>query len=144
MSFQASFKNESFILKWKVDLNENLIFTLFYKHENDQNWSDVILKDVRLDNDSSEYSVEYTFLNAHPGRYTCQIQPKCSFGVSEMSGKIFAYKEEEVTLVFLFSATHKDIQNPVKHLEWSILKNCLTAKSCYFCKIPHLKCLKEF
>ena len=144
MSFQASFKNESLILKWKDDSNENLILTLFYKHENDENWSDAILKDVRLDNDSSEYSVEYTFLNARPGRYNCQIQSKCCFGVSGMSGKIFAYKEKEVTSVFLFSAIHKDIQNPVKHLGWSILKNCLTAKSRYFCKIPHLICLKEF
>ena len=46
---QTSFKNESLILKWKDDSNENLIFSLFYKHENDENWSDVILKHVPLD-----------------------------------------------------------------------------------------------
>ena len=122
---QTSFKNESLILKWKDDSNENLIFSLFYKHENDENWSDVILKHVPLDNDSREYSIQYTFLNACPGRYACQIQSKCCFGVSEMSGKIFSYKEEEVTSVFLFSASHKDIQNPVKHLGWTIFEKLL-------------------
>ena len=85
---------------------------MFYKHENDANWLDVVLKNVCKNGNSSEYRVEYTITNARPGRYTCQIQSKCEFGVSEKSGEIFVYKKEEVSSVVLFSATHKRIQNP--------------------------------
>ena len=86
---------------------------MFCKHENGEKWWDVALTNVRKNDNSSEYRAEYTFPNAYPGRYTCQIQSTCCFSVSEMSGEIFAYKEEEVTFVFLFSASQKHIQNPV-------------------------------
>ena len=129
MLFQASFKNESLILKWKDDSNENLIFILFYKHENHENWQDVVLKNVCKNDISSEYRVEYTVPNAQAGRYICQIQSKCEYGVSEMSEEIFVYKEEEVSSVYLFSTCQKRIQNPDKHLGCRVLKKQLTVKS---------------
>ena len=102
-SSQVSFKNGSLILKWNIVSNENLIFNLFYKHENDENWRDVVLQNVHKDDNSSEYRLEYSFPNARPGKYTCQIQSMCDFGISEKSVEIFAYKEEEVnSIIFLW------------------------------------------
>ena len=115
-SSQVSFKNDSLILKWKIATNENLIFNLFYKHENDENWWDVVLKNVHKNDNSSEYRVEYSFPNARPGTYTCQIQSACDFGVSEKSVKMFAYKEEKVSSITFFSATQKQVHNLAKHL----------------------------
>ena len=104
MSFQASFKNDILILRWKDDSNENLKFILFYKQENDENWQDVVLNRVSKNDNLREDRVEYTVPNTRPGRYTCQIQSACDSGVSEMSEEIFVLKEEEVTSVFLLSA----------------------------------------
>ena len=139
MKFQASFKNESLILKWKDDSNESLIFILFYKHEKNGNWRDVVLKNVCKNDISSEYRVEYTVPNVQAGRYICQIQSTCEFGVSEMSEEIFVYKEEEVSSVFLFRATPKRIQNPIKHLGSGVLEKQLIVN--YLCKKFHLGCL---
>ena len=121
MLFQASFKNESLILKWQVDSKENLIFNLFYKHENEEIWRKVDLKNVSKNDNLLEYRVECTLPNMRPGRYTCQIQSSCEYGASEMSEKKAFYKEEEVSSVFLFSATQKRIQNPVNYLRRIIL-----------------------
>ena len=121
MLFQASFKNESWILKWQVDSKENLIFNLFYKHENEEIWRKVDLKNVSKNDNLLEYRVECTLPNMRPGRYTCQIQSSCGYGASEMSEKKVFYKEEEVSSVFLFSATQKRIQNPVNYLRRIIL-----------------------
>ena len=89
---------------------------MFYKHGNDKNWQDVVLNKVSKNDISSEYRVECTVPNTRPVRYICQIQSTCVFGVSGMSEEIFVFKEEEVSSLFLFSATHKRIQNPVKRL----------------------------
>ena len=100
---------------------------MFYKHENDGNWRDVVLKNVCKNDISNEYRVEYNVPNAQAGRYVCQIQSTCEFGVSEMSEEIFVYKEEEVSSIFLFRTTQECLQNPVKHLWCSVLKktvNC--------------------
>ena len=89
------------ILKWKDSSNENLIFKLFYRHENDEKWFDVVLKTVCKNYKSSEHKVEYTIPNAQPGRYTCQIQSRCEFVMSGKSDETFVYKEEEVSYVIL-------------------------------------------
>ena len=48
-----------------------------------------------------QYRVEYTIPHVKPGRYICQIQSKCYFGVSEMSDEISVWNEEEVSFVLL-------------------------------------------
>ena len=45
--------------------------------------------------------VEYTIPCVKPGRYICQIQAKCYFGVSEMSDEISIWNEDEVRFVLL-------------------------------------------
>ena len=45
--------------------------------------------------------VEYTIPCVKPGRYICQIQAKCYFGVSEMSDEISVWNEDEVRFVLL-------------------------------------------
>ena len=82
--------------------NENLTFSLIYKQDNDEHWKTVSLKNVCKSSNSNEYRVEYTVSNAKPGRYTCQIQSKCDFGISQMSNERSAYKEEEVGLITFF------------------------------------------
>ena len=57
------------------------------------------MRNVCKNDNSSEYRVEYAVLNAKPGKYVCQIQSKCEFGVSEMSMETSVYKEEEVGLL---------------------------------------------
>ena len=59
------------------------------------------MKNVYKNDRSSEYKVEYTISNAQPGRYTCQIQSRCEFGISGKSEETFVYKEEEVSYVIL-------------------------------------------
>ena len=86
-------------LQWKVNSNENLTFVLRYKEDNDEYWKNVTLRNVCKNDNSSEYRVEYAVLNAKPGKYVCQIQSKCEFGVSEMSMETSVYKEEEVGLL---------------------------------------------
>ena len=86
------------ILQWKVNSNENLTFVLKYKQDNDEHWKNVTLRNVCKNDNSCEYRVEYTVLNAKPGRYVCQIQSKCDFGVSDMSMETSVYKEDEVGL----------------------------------------------
>ena len=98
--FYASFKSENLILKLEDSPNENLSFILFYKHENDPNFRDAVLKNVYKNDNSAEYRVEYTIPNVQPGKYICQIQSKCDFGVSEMSTETFVYKNEEVKPYF--------------------------------------------
>ena len=94
------------LLKWTDDSNENLIFILFYKHGKDENWQDVVLKNVCKSFDSAEYRVEYTISNAKPGKYICRIQSKCDFGMSESSTATFVSREEaEVSSAFPFSET---------------------------------------
>ena len=74
---------------------------MFYRHENDENWFHVVLKNVCKNYKSSEHKVEYTIPNPQPGRYTCQIQSRCEFGISGKSEETFVYKEEEVSYVIL-------------------------------------------
>lgn len=69
---------------------------MFYKHENDANFCDAVLKNVCKNDNSPEYRAEYTIPKIQPGKYICQIQSKCDFGVSEMSREIFVNKNEEV------------------------------------------------
>ena len=59
------------------------------------------MKNVYKNDRSSEYKVEYTISNAQPGRYTCQIQSRCEFGMSGKSEETSVYKEEEVRSVIL-------------------------------------------
>ena len=101
LPFQASFEKDSLISKWKESSNESLIFNLFQRHENEEKWFDVVLKNVYKNDRSSEYKVEYTISNAQPGRYTCQIQSRCEFGMSGKSEETSVYKEEEVRSVIL-------------------------------------------
>ena len=91
------------ILNWRDDSNDNLIFILFYKHENDENWRNDVLKNICKNDDSNEYRVEYTVPNIQPGEYFCQIQSKCDFGMSELSREISASREKvQVSSVFFF------------------------------------------
>ena len=47
-----------------------------------------------------EYRVEYTIPCAKSGRYICQIQAKCYFGVSDISDEISVWNDEEVSFVY--------------------------------------------
>ena len=80
--------------------NEKSNFVLFYKHENDKKWKDVVLKNVCKHYNSTEYRVEYTIPNIQSGRYICQIQSKSDFGIIQRSEEEYAYKEEEVSSFF--------------------------------------------
>ena len=74
---------------------------MFYKHENDENWRNAVLKNICKNDNSNEYRVEYTVPNIQAGEYVCQIQSKCVFGKSELSREISASREKvEVSLVF--------------------------------------------
>ena len=92
------------VLKWKNDSKKNLIFTLLNKHENDENWGDVILKNICTDIiNLTEYNAEYSVPNAHPGEYISQVQSKCESGVSEFIRETFVSREEaEVASVIFF------------------------------------------
>ena len=79
---------------------------MFYKHEKDENWQDVILRNVCKNINSGEYRVEYSIPNVQPGKYICRIQSKCDFGISELSKEIFVSREKpEVSSEFIFSET---------------------------------------
>ena len=80
------------------DSNEKVNFILFYKHENDENWQDVCLENVCRNDSTSEYRVEYTVPNSHPGDYICQIQSKVDFDLSEKSKEKIVSKEKVVSL----------------------------------------------
>ena len=48
-----------------------------------------------------QYRAEYTIPYVKPGRYICQMQAKCYFGVSEMSDEISAWNDDEVSFVLM-------------------------------------------
>ena len=73
-----------------------MTFVLRYKQDNDQHWKNDTLRNVCKNNNLCEYRVEYTVLNAKPGRYVCQIQSKCEFGVSELSMETPICEKDEV------------------------------------------------
>lgn len=87
------------ILRWKDNSNENLTINLRYKQDNDEHWKVVSLKNFCKSYNSSEYRIEYTVSNAKPGRYACQIQSMCDFGMSQMSKEMPVFKEKEVGFV---------------------------------------------
>ena len=68
-----------------------------YRHENDKNGQTVVLNNAFNNGSSVDYRVEYTIPIVKPGRYICQMQSKCDFGVSEMSNEISVWKNEEVS-----------------------------------------------
>ena len=73
------------------------------KHENDENWREVILKNICTNVNSTEYKAEYFVRNAYPREYVSQIQWKCEIGMSEFIRKTFvSRKEAEVVSVILF------------------------------------------
>lgn len=97
---QASFKNGNLFLKWKYTSCEDAVFILSYRHENDEMSHIVDLNSECKIVNMVEYRVEYTIPCIKPGRYICQMQSKCHFGVSEMSDEISFWNDEEVSFVY--------------------------------------------
>ena len=94
---QASFKNETLVLIFNDDSNEDLIITLHYKLENDDNFHKVDLRTTKCaDDKANEYRVECIIPDAKTGKYTCKIQSKCDFGTSEMSNEKLVSKGSKV------------------------------------------------
>lgn len=94
--FQASFKNETLVLIFNDDSDEDLIITLYYKHENDGSFQKVDLRNKCAGGKANEYQVEYIIPDVKTGKYTCKIQSKCDFGMSEMSNEKSVLKESKV------------------------------------------------
>ena len=91
------FKNEKLVLIFDDDSDEDLIITLHYKHENDGNFQKVDLRTTKCAGDiANEYRVEYNIPDAKTGKYTCKIQSKCDFGMSEMSNEKSVSKGSKV------------------------------------------------
>ena len=84
--------------------NENSNFVLFYKHENDGKWEEVVLKNFWKRYNSTEYRFEYTIPNIQAGRYIFQIQSKSNSGIIQKTEEAYAYKAVEVS-PFLFRET---------------------------------------
>ena len=99
---QALFKNEKLVLICKDNSNEELMFTLYYKHEDDDSFQEVNSKNKQVDDKGDEYRVEYIIPDVKTGEYTCKIQSKCDFGRSEMSNEISVLKENQVNNVNVF------------------------------------------
>ena len=85
------------VLIYEDGSNEDLTFTLYYKHEDDDNFQEVNSKKKQVDDNSDEYRVEYIMSDVKAGKYTCKLQSKCEFGRSEMSNEIFFLKENKVS-----------------------------------------------
>ena len=101
LSFQAFFENEVLVLICKFDSEKDLTITLYYKHENDDSFQKVDLRNNFVVDKSDEYRVEHVIANAKTGNYICKIQSKCEYGMSEISTEQNALKENEViTLLF--------------------------------------------
>ena len=72
-----------------------------YRHEDDEvNHTVDLNSECKIDN-LYEYSTEYAIPKVKPGRYICQMQSKCYFGISEMSEKISVWNEEDVSYSFI-------------------------------------------
>ena len=85
------------VLIYEDGSNEDLTFTLYYKHEDDDNFQEVNSKKKQVDDNSDEYRVEYIMSDVKAGKCTCKLQSKCEFSRSEMSNEIFFLKENKVS-----------------------------------------------
>ena len=70
---------------------------MLYRHEDDEKGQTVVLNNECNNCNSVDYRVRYAVPNVKPGRYICQMQSKCEFGVSGMSNEISVWKNEEVS-----------------------------------------------
>ena len=78
--------------------NEDLTFTLYYKHEDDDNFQEVNSKSKQVDDNA----VEYIMSDVKAGKYTCKFQSKCEFGRSEMSNEISVLNKNTVNNLIVF------------------------------------------
>ena len=89
------------MLEWKYTSGEDPVFILSYGHENDEMSHTVDLNSEFKNGNMVQYRVQHTIPCVKPGRYICQIQAKCYFGVSEMSDETSVWNEDEVSFVLL-------------------------------------------
>ena len=90
------------VLIYKDGSNEDLTFTLYYKHEDDDNFQEVNSKSKQVDDNADEYRVEYIMSDVKAGKYTCKFQSKCEFGRSEMSNEISVLNKNTVNNLIVF------------------------------------------
>ena len=94
-------KDDNLFLEWEYTSGEDPIFILSYRHENDEMSHTVDLNSESKNGNMVQYRAEYTIPCVKPGRYICQMQAKCYFGVSEMSDEISAWNDDEVSFVLM-------------------------------------------
>ena len=99
------------VLIYEDGSNEDLTFTLYYKHEDDDNFQEVNSKSKQVDDNADEYRVEYIMSDVKAGKYTCKFQSKCEFGRSEMSKEISVLKENKVNNRFFITIVLSDFHN---------------------------------
>lgn len=58
------------VLIYEDGSNEDLTFTLHYKHEDDDNFQEVNSKSKQVDDNAAEYRVEYIMSDVKAGKYT--------------------------------------------------------------------------
>lgn len=86
------------VLIYEDGSNEDLTFTLYYKHEDDDNFQEVNSKSKQVDDNA----VEYIMSDVKAGKYTCKFQSKCEFGRSEMSNEISVLNKNTVNNLIVF------------------------------------------
>ena len=86
------------VLIYEDGSNEDLTFTLYYKHEDDDNFQEVNSKSKQVDDNADEYIMS----DVKAGKYTCKFQSKCEFGRSEMSNEISALNKNTVNNLIVF------------------------------------------